>query len=201
MVNNKPWYSSDFIDNGLDNSNFLLTDSEKRNVIHMYSRFINFDDSEYNFNNIKKMNFFLDFIEDDYDCEDRTESYINEFLNHNSGFIYAIPLVFSYSDFYSVLNDFEPSLIAKFNSSFGSYLKCINSMVSDYSGEFILFYDDFSSFMIIKRGYFYLRGTFEKNILHLDNWNRLLKNEISMYEIDKQKLLLFEKISNRNLIS
>lgn len=192
MEINKPWYSFENIKNTLLSNNFELSPKEKLEVVMKYSKFINFFSQEYNYENIKKMGYYIDFMIDDYDNENLINEYVSFFLSGNM-VLYSLPLVFEISDFKSILNEFKPSLIAKINGNFSEYLKCLNSLVSDYSGEFILFYEDFSSFLIVNQGNYYVRGVLGYDgEINNDSWNKLADGKIEVYEYNKKILLPFK---------
>lgn len=82
------------------------------------------------------------------------DKYILELLSFSKE-IYAIPITFSYEDFNCVLFEFNPSAVAKVNSTLNDYNRIFGSMISDYSGAFLIKPIDFSYVVIVKMDIIY----------------------------------------------
>lgn len=196
MISDKPWYSSAFSES-LSEKHFSVSVEEINNIITHYNKVIDFHSMKYNYNEISNMNLFVDFMEFDYGNELIIETYIKCFIDNYQGALYAVPIFFIESEFHSILYDFKPSLLAKIASCFEEYSLCYKSLIADYRGEFIIWYDDLSSFMITKNGHFCLRAMNTTALMSLNNWTKLSNNELEMYDYDLDILHNFQKVLHK----
>ncbi len=192
MKNNQPWYDTL---NSLGQDNFFLNNIERDSFIRNYKRLIDFSKNTYNysaFNHFEN----ISFIEDDYCKDEIKERFVSSFLSW-SKILYAMPIVFSYDDFNYVVNGFNPSLIVKVNSDFIDYKKCLNSLIADYTGEFLMLSEDFNSFIVLNPGHYFICGG-KKNIE--SHWREFILGHIDMYDYDKLVIEQFLKnINNMRL--
>ena len=172
----------------LDKNDILFFEDEIEKVFNNYKYLINFDKEEYNYDNFRKYKF-IEFLDDDYSDECRTDLYISGFLKEFD-FLYAIPVVFSYDDLNHIKNENIPPIAMKSRSNNRFFKKCVGSLISYYSGEFVIFSEDFSSFLIAKPGHYFIKSTDKKNYC----WNDLLLDKYEFYDYDRNVLLGFAKV-------
>ena len=96
----KLWYEDV---KALNKTDILLSSMEVENVFDNYKILINFDEEKYFYNNFRKYEF-IEFLDDDYSNECRTDSYIHDFIK-KFDYLYAIPIVFSYDEFENIKNE------------------------------------------------------------------------------------------------
>ena len=104
--------------------------------------------------------------------------------------MYAIPVVFSYDDLNHIKNENIPPIVMKSRSNNRFFKKCAGSLISYYSGEFVIFSEDFSSFLIAKPGHYFIKSTDKKNYC----WNDVLLDKYEFYDYDRNVLLGFAKV-------
>ena len=178
----KLWYEDVKI---LNKTDILLSSMEVENVFYNYKFLINFDEEKYFYNNFRKYEF-IEFLDDDYSNECRTDLYIHDFIK-KFDYLYAIPIVFSYDEFENIKNETIPPIVIKSCSNDSFFEKCTGSLISYYSGEFIVFSDDFSSFLIAKPGHYFIKNTDKKS----NCWDGLFSNKYDFYDYDRDVLLGF----------
>lgn len=161
MFSNKPWYEYSGSHFNLKESDFICSEKEINDFLSFYRKVIDLISGDYNF--IKREFPFFDFCEFNYEDESKMDKYILELLSFSKE-IYAIPIIFSYDDLNCVLFEFNPSAVAKVNSTLNDYNRIFGSMISDYSGAFLIAPIDFSYVVIVKNGHYILRFLRKKYI-------------------------------------
>ena len=172
----------------LNKNDILFSEDEIEKVFNNYMYLINFDKEEYNYDNFRKYKF-IEFLDDDYSNECRTDLYISGFLKEFDC-LYAIPVVFSYEDLNHIKNENVPPIAIKSCSNNRFLKKCAGSLISYYSGEFVIFSEDFSSFLIAKPGHYFIKSTDKKNYC----WDDVLWDKYEFYDYDRNVLLGFAKV-------
>lgn len=201
MFSNKPWYESFSSAYKLKESDFILSKKEIRDFLSFYREFIDFSKEDYNYDYIKSNFPLVDFLEFDYENESNMDGYVLEILSLSKCF-YVAPLIFSVEDLNCILFEFNPSVIAKLNSSLYDYNRVFGSMVSDYSGYFLVASIDFSYVMIVKNGHYILRFHRKKNI-YKDRRMDVSLGKVDMYKYDLEELVLVlcHLAGNRDMIN
>ena len=87
----------------------------------------------------------------------------------------------------NIKNETIPPIVIKSCSNDSFFEKCTGSLISYYSGEFIVFSDDFSSFLIAKPGHYFIKNTDKKS----NCWDELFSNKYDFYDYDRDVLLGF----------
>lgn len=188
MFSNKPWYEPFLSQYKLKESDFILSKKETNKFLSFYKKLINFEDEDYNYLFIKERFCFVDFLEFNYEDESIMEGYVSDIL-FDSKELYVAPVIFAAEDLNSILFDFKPSAIAKIKSNIDNYKRIFGSMISDYSGCFLVTPNDFSYVLIVKNGHYALR-LHRKNI-YINKWKELYLRKIEMYEYDIMEILKF----------
>ncbi|WP_267963936.1 hypothetical protein, partial [Testudinibacter sp. TR-2022] len=69
--------------------------------------------------------------------------------------------------------------------------RVFGSMISDYSGEFFVIFNDFKAFCIVKNGHYLMRFHNIEEI-YIDNWSKLESKEIELYDYDRRVITQFQ---------
>lgn len=190
MLSNKPWYEMfPFSQFQLKEDDFLLSDVEMKEILSFYKNLIDFKKEKYNRPFIYNNFAFVDFLEFNYEDESIMDDYILEMLC-SSREAYALPLVFSNEDLNCILLEFNPCAIAKINSNINDFNRIFGSMISDYSGSFLVTPVNFSYAIIVKNGHYALRFHRRQNI-YKNRWRELSLGRIDMYEYDIKEISQF----------
>lgn len=189
MLSDKPWYDMFPSEFQLKERDFMLSKTEVNDFLLFYRNFVDLFKGDYNHKFIEENFHFIDFLEFDYENEINMDNYVAELLL-SSKYIYSSPLVFSNEDFNCILFEFKPSVISKVDSNLQDYNRIFGSMVSDYSGTFLVTPVDFSYVLIVKNGHYVLRFHRKKHI-YKNRWMDLSLGKIEMYEYDIKELSKF----------